>query len=310
MTERVAPLPLRTPPKRAPITTTSALIDVVALAILSGLFVAICVLFVFHGLDYYRTPLTLRGYHPAHRLLRPSGLAGHLLGVGGTLVLFATLPYVARKRIRRLSKVGSLPKWLEFHIFCGVFGPILVTLHTAFKFNGIISVAYWSMVLVVVSGFVGRYLYVRIPKSIRGEELSQAEVEERARELKRSIAETGLPPAIVARIEGLEETVALRRSIWKRFAHRLEVRRKAAALRREILALGQSEHFVHEVLELAHERSELVRRIARLKKTRALFQTWHVFHRPFVWVMFGVFFIHLAVAIYFGYTIFGSGGAQ
>ena len=63
--------------------------------------------------------------------------------------------------------------WLEVHIFCGIVGPVLVTFHTSFKFNGIVSVAYWSMVAVVLSGFVGRYLYVRIPRSLRGIELTQ-----------------------------------------------------------------------------------------------------------------------------------------
>ena len=60
-------------------------------------------------------------------------------------------------------------------------GPVLVTLHTAFKFNGIVSIAYWSMVLVVLSGFVGRYLYVRVPKTLRGTELSHSRSSTRAR---------------------------------------------------------------------------------------------------------------------------------
>ena len=39
------------------------------------------------------------------------------------------------------------------HLFCGVVGPVLVTFHTSFKFNGLVSVAYWSMVIVMLSGF-------------------------------------------------------------------------------------------------------------------------------------------------------------
>jgi hypothetical protein len=126
----------------------------------------------------------VRGYHKVHRFLRPSGDGGHLIGVLGTVCLFATLPYLARKRLRVLRNAGKPAHWLEAHIFCGVFGPILITYHTSLKFNGIISVAYWSMVLVVLSGFVGRYLYVRIPKTIRGEELSRAELDARAAELE------------------------------------------------------------------------------------------------------------------------------
>ena len=71
----------------------------------------------------------------------------------------------AQALARGCANVGSMPLWLEVHIFCGIVGPVLVTFHTSFKFNGIISVAYWSMMAVMLSGFVGRYLYVRIPKN-------------------------------------------------------------------------------------------------------------------------------------------------
>jgi hypothetical protein len=64
--------------------------------------------------------------------------------------------YMARKRVPALRNLGNLRWWLEVHLFCGVIGPVLVTYHTSFKFNGIVSAAYWSMVIVVLSGFVGR----------------------------------------------------------------------------------------------------------------------------------------------------------
>lgn len=237
---------------------TRALLNVVVLAILGGVLVAIWLVSGHDAWNYYTTPLSVRGYEKAHRVLRPSGDVGHLLGTAGTLFLFGTLPYVARRRLRFLSRAGRLPQWLEAHIFCGVFGPILVTYHTSFKFNGLVSVAYWSMALVMLSGFVGRYLYVRIPKTIRGEELSRAELDARAAELDTELAGLNAP--------------------------------EAARVRRKV----------------AKERAVLLRRIARLEKTRRLFQLWHVFHRPLVWVMFLVFFIHLGVAVYFGYVPFGG----
>ena len=40
------------------------------------------------------------------------------------------------------------------------------------------------MVVVVLSGFVGRYLYVRIPKTLRGVELSAADLEARVAEIR------------------------------------------------------------------------------------------------------------------------------
>ena len=280
-----------------------ALLDVVLLAVLSGVLVALWLLFAHDAWTYYTTPLTVRGYAQAHPFLRPSGSIGHLLGVAGTLFLFSTLFYVARRRLRWLARAGSVPRWLEFHIFCGVFGPVLITLHTSLKFNGIVSVAFWSMTLVVASGFIGRSLYVRIPKTIRGEELSRAELEERAAQLKAQLAVAAIPAHLHASIEEDERLLLSARGL----RNALAARRRASRLRQEIRASGLNHELLHDVLTLSRERALLLRRLERLEKTRRLFQLWHVFHRPLVWVMFIVFFIHLGVAIYFGYTPFFGG---
>ena len=286
------------------------LLDVVVLAVLCGVLVALWLLSAHDGWAYYSTPLGIRGYAAAHRVLRPSGTVGHLLGVGGTLLLFATLAYLARRRVKGLAKAGPVARWLEIHIFCGVFGPILITLHTSFKFNGVVSVAFWSMVLVVVSGFIGRYLYVRIPKTIRGEELSRDDLEKRVAEVKRLLDATMLSPRLRTAIEEEEQRLlslaASKRTLFARMRDAVSARRRAANLRRQIRSSVLNRHLLHDALELAQERVLLLRRIARLEKTRRLFQLWHVFHRPLVWLMFFVFFIHLGVAVYFGYMPFGG----
>ncbi len=287
---------------------TQALLNVVVLAVLSGILVAIWLSYSHDALSYYATTLAKRGLVPEHRILRPSGSTGHILGLAGTLFLISTFAYVARRRMKFLARAGSPAHWLEVHIFCGVFGPVLITLHTSFKFNGIVSVAFWSMLLVVASGFVGRYLYVRIPKTIRGEELSHAELEQQAAELRSRLAETRLPPDLIARIDEEERVLvaaaSAKRSVLQRLRDGLAARRRAKVLRREIKASGLERHLLHDALSLAHERAELLGRIARLKTTRQLFQLWHVFHRPAVWVMFAILFLHAGVAIYYGYVPF------
>ena len=55
-----------------------------------------------------------------------------------------------------LCKINRSKHWLEFHIFLCTVGPLLVLYHTAFKFGGIVSVSFWSMVLVVLSGVAGK----------------------------------------------------------------------------------------------------------------------------------------------------------
>lgn len=283
-----------------------ALSNVLFIALAAGLLATAFVLFGLGGLEYYRTPLTVRGYAKDHRLLRSSGLAGHSLGIVGTGFLIMTLPYMLRKKVKRLSKVGTMKGWLEFHIFCGLFGPVLITLHTTLKFNGIVSVSYWSMVLVVLSGFVGRYLFVRIPKTIRGKELDKSELEQRAAELKEQLLATALPPSVIAKVEAVErDTLALvsgSLSWSQRLSGRWRVRRQRADIRRDVRHQRLQPVVLEEALGLIQERALLLRRIALLNRRKELFAAWHVFHKPLVYVMFLILIVHVAVALYFGYA--------
>jgi hypothetical protein len=283
-----------------------AIPNVLLLALLATIAVAATILFALNGWHYYRTPIGIRGYTPEHRFLRPSGPVGLALGISGAALMMLMQSYSVRKRVRRLSRIGSLPRWLEFHIFCGILGPVLITFHTSFKFNGIVSVAYWSMLLVVASGFVGRYLYVRIPKSIRGQELTYAEVEERTVDLKARLVETRLPLALLKQVEAFEERVVPRAGSdprWRGIVFgEFKLRFRIRQLRRQIRHTGVEHRLLHDAVALIAERAVLLRRLAYLKKTKKLFELWHVFHQPLAYVLLIIVTVHVTTAIYFGYA--------
>lgn len=299
-------------PRREPWLTTRALTNPPILAALAALVVAGVLFLAFDGAGYYSTSQRVRGYHPAHRLLRPSGGAGQLLGIAGFLLMCGTLLYPLRKRFRPLARVGKVPGWLEAHVFFGVLGPLLVTLHTSFKFNGLVSVAYWSMILVATSGFVGRYLFVRIPRTLRGAEVAAREVEERAQALRQELLDTTLPAGLLAKVEAFERDVVpapgLRPSLVGLFAGDLVTRRKQRRLLREIERSGVDHELLQEASRLIVERSALLRRAAYLAQTKQLFGLWHVFHVPLVWVTFLIAALHVVVALYFGYAFVGRLG--
>ncbi len=281
----------------------------VALSLLVAALVAAFVLVGLGGWSYYTTPLAVRGYAPGHALLRPSGAVGRAFGIAGLALMLAPFLYMLRKRLKRLRSAGNLKTLLEIHLFCGIVGPVLITFHTSFKFNGLVSVAYWSMVIVVLSGFIGRHLYVRIPRTIRGAEVSRAEMEARAETLRAELAELA-PPALLARIDALERE-ALPQSAadlsWldlvvgeARMRGRLS--RFARACRREGRASGP----LGEALSVMGERAKLLRTMAYLQRTKRLFDLWHVFHLPLVYVMLLIVVFHVAVVAYLGYAGFGS----
>jgi len=264
---------------------------------------ALVVLIVFDGWEYYRSPLGSRGYLPQHALLRPSGPVGLGLGIAGLLSMICTLPYAVRKRWRRLARLGTVKGWLETHIFFGVVGPVLITFHTSFKFNGVVSVAYWLMVLVWLSGFVGRYLYVRIPKTLRGTELSRAEVEQQLEAVRERLA--ALPHAARREFDAFEQDAIPAREgtagALDLFLGELRARARLALLRRRLRAANADIAAVDTLVTLAFERAYLARRLAHLERTRHLFELWHVFHRPLVYGMFVIVALHVGIALFFGY---------
>lgn len=88
-----------------------------------------------------------------------SGLVGHGIGLlGFLLMLVAEIAYTWRKRPERTGP-GPLRRWMQAHVFAGIVGPYLVLLHTAFEFRGLAGVLTLAMVVVVVSGILGRYVY-------------------------------------------------------------------------------------------------------------------------------------------------------
>ncbi len=289
-------------------TVTDALGHVLVWSVAAILIFAAFVLYGLDGWAYYATPVAQRNYSPAYRLLRPSGFAGHLFGVAGFVLMLVPVAYAVRKKVKRFRSAGSLKAWLEVHIFCGIVGPVLVTFHTSFKFNGLISVAYWSMVLVTLSGFVGRYLYVRIPRGLRGIELTHDELDARAAALNQQLAAGALPPALFARVAAFEERLTppegRPRPLSGLLAGEFRMRREFSVLQRELVAAGLAADVLHDAVLVIAERAALIRQTAYLEKTKRLFDLWHVFHMPLVYVMFTIVVLHVAVTMYMGYIPF------
>ncbi|MEI7850080.1 MAG: hypothetical protein WCK35_30085 [Chloroflexota bacterium] len=98
-------------------------------------------------------------------------LFGHTLGILGFFLMILTeVLYSLRKRTRSVQW-GKMSEWLQFHIFTGIVGPFMVFLHTSWKFNGLAGVVTLLTFVVVASGFIGRYIYTRIPRNADGIEM-------------------------------------------------------------------------------------------------------------------------------------------
>jgi len=112
------------------------------------------------------------------------------LGIAGSFLMLAGVAaYMLRKRLRSWTRLGLLRHWLEFHIFLCTLGPILILFHTSFKFGGLVAISFWSMVAVFLSGIIGRFIYIQIPRTLEGRELGLQEVRSMKEDLESKIRE-------------------------------------------------------------------------------------------------------------------------
>jgi len=117
-----------------------------------------------------------------------SELFGHGIGiVGFVLMLMTETLYSLRKRSRSV-RWGRMSSWLQFHIFTGLVGPYMVLLHTSLKFNGLAGVTTLFTVVIVISGFIGRYIYTRIPRTMDGLEIEGTLSQEALKQARRLMA--------------------------------------------------------------------------------------------------------------------------
>jgi hypothetical protein len=260
----------------------------------------------YYGLSYYRTSMEERFYHPANNLLKPSGILGHGFGiVGSLLIVLGVASYMARKRYHFLSRIGILKHWLEFHIFLCTLGPILVLFHTAYKFGGLVAVSFWSMVAVFLSGIAGRFIYLQIPRTIEGRELSLNDI----RELRTDIA------GILKSSYNLDEESynIITNSIKKKvelyhgnalsgYLNKYSEDRKTIHLVKKVLQKNKMPRAdFRKIMALVEDDIKLNRKIERLSTMQNLFKYWHVVHSPFALVMLIIMVIHVGVTIAFGY---------
>ena len=263
-----------------------------------------------HGAGYYTTPLEDRPFHPQYISLKPTGLLGQGYGIIGSLMItVGAILYSSRKRWRALANLGRIKNWLEFHIFLCLLGPILVVYHTTFKIGGLVAVSFWSMAAVVLSGVIGRYFYVQIPKGIHGNELSSQDLvteNERIAETLRKqfgfdadllklIDSAALPSKPVADM-GLMEVITF--FVINDLTRRSRLHTLFETLERR----GLQAQMLSRIRVMASRRIMLTRRIAFLQQFKKIFHYWHVVHLPFSIVMFVILSIHVGVAIAFGYT--------
>lgn len=274
----------------------------VPLVLVITMLVMLTVALAVYGGDFYLLDVQTRVDHPEFRTLSPGGTIGHGYGIAGTALIFTNLLYLLRRRLARW-RLGSMRTWLDIHVFTGLFGSVLVLYHSAFQLrNGVATLTAFSLMLVVISGVIGRYFYALSPQQ-NEVQLSQALARlqalwpdlgtqitsvtnnfESPRDLQR--------PTLATALATIPTWIAQARH---RRSHILFVGN--AALSAVALSRTQKRLLRREIRTVAREGTAAV----KITAGAHLLRTWRGLHRFMALLMIVSVTVHIGVAWYFGY---------
>lgn len=233
----------------------------------------------------------------------------HPLGWTGSAMMVVMMLYTLRKRVAALRFLGAMRHWLSAHMFLGIMGPLLVTLHTTFKFHGLISTSFWCMIATMIFGILGRYIYIQIPRGISGAELGVKDIDRIVEGLDKALARYIMSDGISRSVGGMDTAEhpggpihplkALYLIVRSDIVNRIKIYRIMKALRTRYNLTWRARR---DIISNLQKRSSLLRRKNLLAASHALLHYWHVFHIPLAIVMFIIMFLHIVV-----YFIFRTG---
>jgi hypothetical protein len=282
--------------------------------------VAVVLVIAGYGFNYYTLSMDQRPFSPKHAALRPSGTIGVKLGMVGVLMFFLIYLYPLRKKWGWLARQGNSRHWLDFHIVLGTAAPLIIAFHASFKFGNIAGMAFYSMLAVTLSGFVGRYLYSQIPHSLTAAELTKKEMEDNEEKLEKELEEQqntfgfsvdalyALPTAAeVAKTTLLGSVVSMFVIDFKRPFIASGVRLQQAGLGKWLISgfglFSTGNPKVERAIHIAQRKAALSKHILFLNRTQQVFKLWHVIHRPFSYAFAILAVIHIALVLVMGYRI-------
>jgi hypothetical protein len=241
-------------------------------------------------------------------LYTPASGLGYWLGIAGGSLMLALLVYPLRKRLRSLSVLGPVKHWFRFHLMAGIAGPLLVLFHSGFhvgSFNAAIALA--SMLLVVASGLMGRFLYRKIHRGLYGRRESasglQREVAQQVQALQPLLRQVPAVECEVARFMALATHQPASRGQhflhflslgWQR--HFLSIRIRRAIAQRAVQPGHRADATSSSVLDLADTIARTLKAVqsaSQFTTFEKLFSLWHVLHIPFLCLLVITALVHV-----------------
>ena len=240
-------------------------------------------------------------------LIEPGKGLGYYFGYTGGVMMLLMLLYPLRKHVGWARNWGPLRYWFMLHMVFGIGGPTLVLFHSTFHVKSLnAGVALYSMLLVALSGIVGRFIYKRIHQGLYGRKSSLEDLQKAVDLNQRStdrvsavvIAATGVDEKLKKfRDLAFEQDLGIATRIWRFMTFDWRRYRLTRHSRHELirglnhLAATQGwdkrekkQHLQDSVMYVKRYLGT-VQVAAQFLAYERLFRLWHILHTPFVWLL-------------------------
>jgi len=243
---------------------------------------------------------------------------GYWLGVTGGVMMLSLFLYPMRKHMRSMQRLGPLKYWFVVHMVFGIAGPLLILLHSTFKVGSMnAAIALTCMIVVALSGIVGRFLYRQIHRGFLGEKSSLRELQlEAGFEHDAVQSRFHFVPDVELRLMAFETETAkggnslgahLQRVLLLPIQQRIVYFRCRRQVDAALTRISRHRGWRRKDLEDRKRRARALLRdylsavvnVAQFAAYDRLFSLWHVLHIPFVYVLVVSAIAHvIAVHVY------------
>lgn len=236
---------------------------------------------------------------------------GYTLGTIAALLVLWLSALGVRKRSYR-SRLGTVQGWTSAHVYLGASLLVIATLHSGFEFGwNVHTLAYVLMLLVIASGALGVYTYLRYPvlmtknmaeDTLEALLLKLADLDRKCRRMALDLPDEVNVIVTRATRSSVRETRIVGSMRRQLAGDAVACPTRAAAA--QLIALGPrykgEQAALHGQLVSAMSRkSVLIDRVRRDLRYRALMQIWLYAHVPLSFALLAALIAHVVSVFYF-----------
>ena len=240
-------------------------------------------------------------------LIHPDRGLGYALGIIGGSAMLLLLIYPLRKRLPRTPfLILSTPAWFKLHMILGITGPIFIFFHSNFGLGSTnANVALFSMITMVTSGLIGRFIYSKIHMGLYGNKahlrdllaaqaetanalLAQSNLGESSEATRLIREEIAFLSEALHSAKGSLNPVRILSLDFKLTRRKRSIKKQMANVRNV-----QEKSILQNLTKGLLECYELTSKISGLAFYDKLFSAWHMMHLPIFFTLILAGFIHV-----------------